>query len=85
VSHSAKVCCGNPAHKHSAHWERTCPNCQRKFTSEEIIDGTYTTHRKVSCIVKTNAEVGPSRGQSPVSLLAKDVAAQGLAEHGAFA
>jgi hypothetical protein len=52
---------------------------------EEIIDGTYTTHRKVSCIVKTNAEVGPSRGQSPVSLLAKDVAAQGLAEHGAFA
>jgi hypothetical protein len=40
---AAKVCCGNPAHKHSVHWERTCLNCQRKFTSEEIIDGTYTT------------------------------------------
>jgi hypothetical protein len=82
---TAKVCCGDLAHKHSAHCERTSPNCQRKFTSEEIIDGTYTTHRKVSCIVKTNAEVGPSRGQSPVSHVAEDVAAQGPAEHGAFA
>jgi hypothetical protein len=45
----------------------------------------HIPQHEVSCIVETNTEVGPSRGQSSVSHLAEDVAAQGPAEHGAFA
>jgi hypothetical protein len=49
---AAKVCCGNLAHKHSAHCERTCPICQRKFTFQEILDGTFTTHCEVPALLR---------------------------------